>query len=74
MTTLLNKVEKYINSDETLRFAVGIEMPKVEPIAEPFMKRKNDEERLERNDKKPQNDMSLESPSSYHLSTTTIHH
>lgn len=51
MADLLSKVEKYINSEEILKFAVGIEVPELKPVKESSLKRKEDEHRFERSDR-----------------------
>lgn len=41
MTKFLSRVKKYINSKETLKFAVGIEVPIHEPESDKSIKQKD---------------------------------
>lgn len=43
MADLLSRVENYINYKETWKFAIGIEMPKLNLVKESSLKMKDDE-------------------------------
>lgn len=57
MIDLLNKVEKYINSEENLKFAARIEVLRIDHGQDKFAKRKYDEDKFTRFDKRPKSDI-----------------
>lgn len=54
MTNLLSKVEKYINSEESLKFAASVKVPMHEPNSNKSIKQENDDDKLDWNNKRPQ--------------------
>lgn len=56
MIKLLNRVEKYINFEEILKFTVGIEILVSEPRPDKAMKRKEEKDRYDRHNKRPRFD------------------
>lgn len=56
MADLLSRVQKYINSGETLKFAAKIEMPELNLVKKSSLKRKDDNQRSDKNDKRPRYD------------------
>lgn len=52
MIDLLSRVEKYINSEETMKFATTIEVLELNLVEESPSNRKDDEYKFERNDKR----------------------
>lgn len=53
MTELLSQVEKYINSEETLKFVAGIKVLELNFVKEASSKRKYKEPKSDKSDKRP---------------------
>lgn len=52
MTKLLSRVEQYINFEEILKFAIGIEVPVNEPKLDRDIKKKDKDDRSNWHDKR----------------------